>query len=107
MPRCQISTTENVAKLNTKRARKFTLLATYASTNHIRLGQPRVSLQFPEVNRYSLFRNEIVALAGVAQWTASWPVNQKVSRLFNSQSGHMPGLQTRFPVGDALEAITY
>ena len=36
------------------------------------------------------------ALAGVAQWIEHWPVNQ--SR-FDSQSGHMPGLQARSPVG--------
>ena len=31
------------------------------------------------------------ALAGVAQWTECWPVNQRVTSLIFSQ-GHMPGL---------------
>ena len=29
------------------------------------------------------------------------------SRQFNSQSGHMPGMQARSPVGDAQEATTH
>ena len=40
-----------------------------------------------------------IALAGVAHWIEHWPSNQ--SRWFNSQSGHMPGLWARSPVGGA------
>ena len=44
-----------------------------------------------------------VALAGVAQWIEHWPVNQRVG----SQSGHMPGLWARSPVGGTREATTH
>ena len=36
--------------------------------------------------------NNKAILAGVAQWIEHWPVNQR-GRWFDSQSGHMPGLQ--------------
>ena len=39
------------------------------------------------------------ALAGVAQWIECPLVNQKGHHQFNSQSGHMPGLQARSPTG--------
>ena len=39
-----------------------------------------------------------IDLADVTQWFECGPVNQ---RGFNSQSGHMPGLQARSLVGDA------
>ena len=39
----------------------------------------------------------VLALAGVAQWIELGPANQ--SCWFDSQSGHMPGLQARSPVG--------
>ena len=48
---------------------------------------------------YSL-KNKI-ALAGVSQWIECPPVKQKGHR-FNSQSGHMPGLQARFPSWEHL-----
>ena len=35
------------------------------------------------------------------------PACQPKGRRFNSQSGHMPGLQARSPVGDAQEAATH
>ena len=38
------------------------------------------------------------ALADVAQWIESWPVNQRVASLIPSL-GHMHGLQARSPVG--------
>ena len=43
----------------------------------------------------------IIALAGVAQWIEHGPMNQ--SYRFNSQSGHMPGLWARSPVGGMWE----
>ena len=46
------------------------------------------------------------ALAGVAQWIERRPVNQR-GHQSDSQSGHMPGLQARHPVGDAGEATTH
>ena len=45
------------------------------------------------------------ALAGVAQWIEYQPANQRVTGWIPSQ-GHMPGLQTRSPVGGAPEATT-
>ena len=36
-------------------------------------------------------KNRVTTLAGAAQWTECQPVNQRVR--FDSQSGHMPGLQ--------------
>ena len=45
------------------------------------------------------------ALAGVAQWIEHRPADQSCHQ-FNSQSGHMPGLQARSPVGGMLEATT-
>ena len=38
-----------------------------------------------------------IALAGVAQWIECWPVAK--GHRFDSQSGHMPGLQAGSPVG--------
>ena len=40
------------------------------------------------------------ALAGVAQGIEHWSTNQRVAGLI-PQSGHMPGLQARSPVGSA------
>ena len=45
------------------------------------------------------------ALAGVAQWIECWPANQRVQ--LDSQSGHMPGLWARSPVGGVREATTH
>ena len=42
------------------------------------------------------------ALVGVAQWIECLPAKQ--SCRFDSQSGHMPGFQTRYPVGGVQEA---
>ena len=39
------------------------------------------------------------ALAGVAQWIEHQSANQWVTCRFDSQSGHMPGLQARPLVG--------
>ena len=39
-----------------------------------------------------------IALAGVAPWIECWPASQK-GHSFDSQSGHIPGLQARSPVG--------
>ena len=40
------------------------------------------------------------ALAGMAQWTECWPVNQRVTGSIPSQeSGHMSAFQIRSPVG--------
>ena len=47
----------------------------------------------------------ILALAGVAQWIERRPAKLK-GRKFSSQSGHMPGLRARSPVGGAGEATT-
>ena len=44
-----------------------------------------------------------LALAGVAQWIEHRPENQK-GHWFDSQSGHMSGLQVRSPVGGVQEA---
>ena len=52
-----------------------------------------------------LERYLIVPLAGVAQWIERWPESQRV--LFDSQSGHMPGLQASTPVGGVGEATTH
>ena len=41
---------------------------------------------------------------GSVDWV---PACEPKGCLFNSQSGHMPGLQPRSPVGGAQEAITY
>ena len=40
---------------------------------------------------------------GVAQRVELWPANQTGGR-FDSQSGHMPRLQARSPVGGVQEA---
>ena len=45
-------------------------------------------------------------MACVAQWIECWPMNQRVAS-FDSQSGHMPGLQSRSPVGGAQETTTH
>ena len=45
-------------------------------------------------------------LAGVAQWTACQPLNQRVTGLIPSL-GHMPGLWARSPVGGTQEATTH
>ena len=50
-----------------------------------------------------LFKTIKVAVIGVAQWVGHRSANQKGGQ-FDSQSGHMPGLQARSPVGDAQEA---
>ena len=51
---------------------------------------------------------DIVALAGVAQWIEHEPANQEPKgRWFDSQSGHMPGLQARTLVAGAREATTH
>ena len=39
-----------------------------------------------------------IDLAGVAQWIECQPLNQE-DCCFDSQSGHMPGLLARSPVG--------
>ena len=44
------------------------------------------------------------ALAGVAQWIE--PGLRTKGLPFNFQSGHMPGLRVRSPVGGTQEAIT-
>ena len=49
--------------------------------------------------------NNILALAGMAQWIEHWPVNEKVTSSIPSL-GHMPGLWARSPVGGAQEATT-
>ena len=41
-----------------------------------------------------------LAMAGVAWWIERQPVNLGGCQ-FDSQSGHMPGLQAKFLVGDA------
>ena len=41
-----------------------------------------------------------LALAGVAQWIECWPAEAR-GCWFDSQSGHMPGLWARSPVGGA------
>ena len=41
----------------------------------------------------------------MAQWIECWPANQ--SHGLDSQSGHMPGLQARSPVGGTQEATTH
>ena len=46
--------------------------------------------------------NDTLALAGVAQEIEQQLVNQR-GRQFDSQSGHMAGLQARSPMGVALE----
>ena len=51
-------------------------------------------------------RNDTWALAGVAQWIERPPTNHRIYR-FDSQSGSMPGLQARSPVGGAQEATTH
>ena len=45
-------------------------------------------------------------LAGVAQWIECWLANPRGGR-FDSQSGYMPGLRVRSPVGGAQKAATY
>ena len=52
---------------------------------------------------------ENLALAGVAQWTKLWPEPKgpPKGRQFDSQSGHMPGLQARSPVGGTWETTTH
>ena len=47
-----------------------------------------------------------LSMAGVAQWI-EWPGCEPKGHRFNSQSGHMPGLRNRFPVGGAWEATTH
>ena len=47
---------------------------------------------------YELITNNTSALACVAQWTGRWPVNQKVTGLIPTWSGHVPGLWARSPV---------
>ena len=49
---------------------------------------------------------QVLALAGVAQWT-EWPAWEPKGRRFDSESGHMPGLRTRSPVGGVQEATTH
>ena len=39
-----------------------------------------------------------ILIYGVAQWIECRLVNQRVASQFDSQSGHMPGLQARSPV---------
>ena len=46
------------------------------------------------------------ALDSVAQWIECRSANQK-GCWFDSQSGHMPGLQARSPAGGAQEAATH
>ena len=46
-----------------------------------------------------------MALAGVAQWIECGPQTKGLQ--FNSQSGHMPGLQARSPAGGMWEATTH
>ena len=46
--------------------------------------------------------NNSSVLAGVAQWIEHQPADQKVAS--DSQSGHMPGLWARSPVGGVREA---
>ena len=47
-------------------------------------------------------------LAGVAQWIEWRPANQRISSSIpNSQSGHMPMLWARSPVGGVWEATTH
>ena len=46
------------------------------------------------------------ALASVAQWIECQAYKPK-GRWFDSQSGHMPGLQARSPVGGAQEATAH
>ena len=48
-----------------------------------------------------------IALAGVAQWIEHLGACDPKGRRFDSQSGHMPGLQTRSPVGSTREATTH
>ena len=40
-----------------------------------------------------------LALGGVAQWIEHQPAYEPKGRRFDSQSGHIPGLQARLPVG--------
>ena len=49
---------------------------------------------------------EEVALAGVAQWIKCWPANQRVTGLISSLR-HMPGLQSRSPVGGTQDTTTH
>ena len=43
---------------------------------------------------------DFLMLAGVAQWIAEWVLAcEPKGRRFDSQAGHMPGLQARSPVG--------
>ena len=49
-------------------------------------------------NKVSLYK--FLTVAGVAQWIERQSMNQRADS-FDSQSGHMPGLQARSPVGEA------
>ena len=55
---------------------------------------------------YTSFKNVASALAGVAQWIKQG-LCEPMGHQFDSQSGHMPGLQTRSPVGGMREATTH
>ena len=49
----------------------------------------------------SLKKKKNLVLAGVAQWTEHWPVNQRVAGLI--PSWHIPGLGARSPAGGMCE----
>ena len=59
-----------------------------------------VSLSLSQINNKN-FKNYVLAV--VAQWIECWPANHWLG----SQSGHMPGLQAKSPVGGAGDATTH
>ena len=56
------------------------------------------------IDKYIL-KNEVLALAGVAQWIVS--AFEAKGCQFDSQSGHRPGLQAKSLVGGTQEATTF
>ena len=63
---------------------------------------------FQEVNIVQVFKNhELLSLAGVAQWIECQDTNQRVTTSSIPGLGHMPGLQTRSPVGGMQEAAIH
>ena len=66
--------------------------------------------RFSYVEKYITWNGNIKngdrALADVPKWIGRRPVEPK-GGWFDSQSGHMPGLQARYPIGGAQEAVTH
>ena len=57
------------------------------------------------VLKSNIIRIICIALAGVAQWVEHQPANPKAA-ISIPQSGHMPGLRARSPVGCVQEATS-